>query len=217
MQRESPPLPHQPPMVFVVDDDPAIRKLVAALAQSVQLHVEAFENASQFSERIGPDAAGCLLLDIRMPNLSGLELQKDLQVRGYHLPIIVITGYSDVSVAVQALKAGAFDYIEKPFQNQAMLDVIQAALRHDLENRRWQRRQKQVLARMAELTPGERDVLDRMVAGKGYKAIANELNLSYKTIEARRGKIMKKMKVEGLPELMHEIVVIGKVGGENLQ
>ena len=168
--------------------------------------MEAFDTADAFLAAFTPDRAGCLLLDIRIPGMSGLELQHTLLERGITTPIIILTGYGDVQTAVQAFKAGAFDFVEKPFQNQRLLDTIQAALRRDQMTRTQQSRQAEVNARLACLTRGERNVLDLMMAGKGYKSIGKVLNISYKTVQARRAQIMKKMRAEDFPSLVHMLV-----------
>ncbi len=191
------------PTVFIVDDEPAMRKSLTQLVRSVRLPAEAFESAEKFLAAFSPQRPGCLVLDIRMPAMSGLELQQTLLARRITMPIIILTGYGDVPTAVQTLKAGAFDFVEKPFQNQRFLDSIHAALRQDNETRTHQARQAKVELRLAALTPGEREVLDRMMAGHGYKSIAKELNISYKTVQARRAQIMKKMETDDLPGLMH--------------
>lgn len=191
------------PTIFVVDDDESVRKLISQLFRSVRLPVEGFASASDFLSSFDANRPGCLVLDIRIPAMSGLELQRTLKERGCLLPIVILTGYADVPTAVQTIKAGAFDYVEKPFQNQKFLDVVQAALRHDSQLRARRERHENVESRLAALTKGEREVLDRMMVGKGYKSIASDLDISYKTVQARRAQIMKKMEVDDLPQLVH--------------
>jgi two-component system, LuxR family, response regulator FixJ len=194
------------PTVFMVDDDAPIRKLLTQLVTSVGLCASAFQTAESFLADYAPDRPGCLLLDVRMPAMSGLELQQTLIERGCQMPIIILTGFGDVPTAVQSLKAGAFDFVEKPFQTNRLLDTILAAVRRDQETRAQQARRKEVDSRLASLTAGEKDVLDGMMAGRGYKRIAKDLNISYKTVQARRAQVMKKMGTDDLPGLVHMLV-----------
>lgn len=194
------------PTVFIVDDDPGIRRSLIQLARSVNLAAEAFESAERYLETVSSDRPGCLLLDIRIPAMSGLELQRRLIERRSSIPIIFLTGYADVPTAVQTLKSGAFDFVEKPFQNHQLLDTIHAALRENQRLRAHLDRKLEIESRLAALTAGERAVLDGMLAGKGYKKIARDLNISYKTVQARRAHIMKKMGAADLPGLMHLLV-----------
>lgn len=187
--------------VFVVDDDPAILSSLTYLVRSVRLPVEVFASARAFLAEHGPHRRGCLVLDLRIPEMGGLELQRKLLEIRSTLPVIVLTGHADVPVAVQALQAGAFDFMEKPFQNHKLLETIQIAIRHDRETHERLARQGEIESRLASLTEGERRTLDRMMAGKGYKAIAKDLGISYRTVQARRTQIMKKMKTDDLPGL----------------
>ena len=172
------------PTVFVVDDDPAIRESLRWLIESVGLNVKVFSTAREFLEGYDPSSAGCLVLDVRMPGMSGLDLQNELAARAIHVPIIIITGHAEVPVAVRALKAGAMDFIEKPFSDQLLLDRIRRAIEVDAEARRVRSEQAEVAARLGQLTPRERQVMDLVIAGKANKVIASELDLSPKD---RRG------------------------------
>jgi RNA polymerase sigma factor (sigma-70 family) len=193
--------------VFIVDDDPAMRESLSFLMGSVALPVETFENARVFMERYDPTRSGCLVLDVRMPGMSGIELQQRLRASGIDIPIIMITGFGDVPMAVRAIKAGALDFIEKPFTDQDLIDRINEALQLDLERRRRSAERASVAARLARLTQRERQVMDLVLSGKANKIVADELGLSPKTVEVHRARVMEKMEVQSLAELMQ--VVIG--------
>jgi FixJ family two-component response regulator len=197
-----------PPTVFVVDDDAAMRKSLSTLVQSVQLPVETFENAQAFLDAFDSDRPGCLVLDLRMPGLSGLELQNRLTSRGSRLPIIFISAHGDLGSAVGAMRAGAIDFLEKPFRGQALLDRINQALEMDARLRADAATFAATQERIARLTAQERDVLDLMAAGKAYKVIARELGISYKAVEGRRARIMRKMKVDNLSELLRQVLTL---------
>ena len=189
--------------VFIVDDDPAMRESLGFLVDSVGLSAETFATGREFLDRYDGESAGCLVLDIRMPGLSGLELQERLAEREIDIPIVMITGFADVSMAVRALKAGAIDFIEKPYADQVLLDRINAALEEDRRRRNQRTRRREVETRMARLTPRERQVMTCVIDGKPNKVIAAELGLSPKTIEVHRARMMEKMRVDSLAELLH--------------
>jgi two-component system response regulator FixJ len=193
--------------VFIVDDDPAMRESLRFLMGSVTLPVETYENARVFMERYDPNRPGCLVLDVRMPGMSGIELQQRLRAAGIEIPIIMITGFADVPMAVRAMKAGALDFIEKPFTDQDLLDRINEALQIDLRQRRDSAERAAVATRLERLTQREHQVLDLVLTGKANKIIADELGLSPKTVEVHRSRVMEKMEVQSLAELMQ--VVIG--------
>lgn len=197
--------------VFVVDDDPDIREALQALIESVGLKASTCSGAQQFLDLYQPDTPGCVILDIRMPGMSGLDLQRALAKRGFHIPVIIITGHADVPVAVQALKFGAFDFIEKPFSPQLLLDRIRRAIEVDLQRRQASAERAEIMARMAELTPRERQVMDLVITGKANKVIASELGLSPKTVEVHRAQVMRKMRVDSLAELVR----VGLVGASD--
>ncbi|MEZ5615074.1 MAG: response regulator transcription factor [Rhodocyclaceae bacterium] len=188
--------------VFIVDDDQAVARSLRWLIETVRLKVETFASAQAFLD--GYDAArpGCLVLDVRMPGMSGLELQERLAASRIRLPIIFITGHGDVQMAVRAVQAGAFDFVEKPFNDQDLLDRIQRAIVFDAEQRGRQVQRAQLQALFASLTPREREVLDRVVEGLSNKAIANTLGLSAKTVEVHRAKVMEKMHARSLSDLV---------------
>ena len=190
------------PTVFVVDDDPAVLRGLRLLMKSVKLNVKTYLSAQEFLDGYDPAQPGCLLLDLRMPGISGLELQEILQTRNILIPIIIITGYGEVPAAVQAMKRGAVDFLEKPFNDQALVDRVQKAIAKDAQTRKKHTIQEVVSAQLALLTPRERDVMDLVIAGKLNKVIACELGLSPKTIEFHRSRIMKKLKVDSVAELV---------------
>ena len=195
--------------VFVVDDDRAVRESLALLVQSVGLEVETFAGAGEFLDAYRPDRCGCLITDIRMPGMSGLELQERLTADGYHIPVIVLTGFGDVPAAVRALKGGAVDFVEKPFNPQALLDLVQQAIVRDTELREQAAREADVAERMALLTPREQEVMALVVAGKANKVVAIDLSISERTVELHRGRIMKKMRARSLAELMRIVLPPG--------
>ncbi|MDX2315994.1 MAG: response regulator transcription factor [Gammaproteobacteria bacterium] len=195
--------------VFVVDDDRAVRESLALLVQSVGLEVETFAGAGEFLDAYRPDRLGCLITDIRMPGMSGLELQERLTEDGYHIPVIVLTGFGDVPAAVRALKGGAVDFVEKPFNPQALLDLVQQALVRDTELREQAAREADLAERMALLTPREREIMALVVAGKANKVIAIDLSISERTVELHRGRIMKKMQARSVAELMRIVLPPG--------
>lgn len=190
------------PTVFVVDDDPAMRDSLRWLIESTGLQVETFADAHTFLARIRPDLPGCLVLDVRMPGLSGLELQTELARRGVGLPTIVVTGHAEVPMAVRAVKAGAIDFIEKPFSDQLLLDRVRQGIDMDRRERDGRERRGEVLRRLGLLTQREREVLDLVVAGRANKEIAVALRVSPKTVEVHRAHVMEKMQASSVAELV---------------
>ncbi len=197
----------QQPTVFVVDDDPAVRDSLRLLLESVGLVAEAFSSPHQFLDAIVPEQPGCVLLDIRMPGMSGLELQRRLVTRGISIPVIIITGHGDVTTAVQAMKTGAVDFLEKPFNDQVLLDRIHNAISCDTQARRSRAERDEVGRRLAALSPREVEVLDLIIAGKANKVIAVELGISEKTVEAHRARIMDKMQVRSAADLVRTVLL----------
>jgi len=204
-------MPPPEPVVFVVDDDRAMRESLTWLLDSVGLRVRSYANARDFLAEYDPAQPGCLVLDVRMPGMSGLDLQAELARRGVELPTIVITGHAEVSMAVRAVKAGAIDFIEKPFSDQLLLDRVRQALEIDLEAREVRRRREDARRRLATLTAREREVLDLVVAGKANKEIASALGLSTKTVEVHRAHVMSKMCVDSLAELIRITLLAGEI------
>jgi FixJ family two-component response regulator len=194
------------PKVFIVDDDPAMRESLCFLVGSVGLEVAAFSAAQEFLDRYDPRHPGCLVLDIRMPGMSGLELQDRLLESGIRIPIVMVTGFGDVPMAVRAMKRGAIGFIEKPFTDQDLLDRVNEALVADREWRVARAKREDLEARVAKLTPRERQVMDFVLAGKPNKLIAGELGLSPKTIEVHRARMMEKMQVRSLAELLQLVI-----------
>ena len=193
--------------VFVVDDDEAVRNSLRWLIESVGVKVETYESAQAFLRAYRPKRAGCLVVDVRMPGMSGLELQDWLVMQGINLPVIVITGHGDVPMAVRAMKTGAVDFIEKPFNDQLLLDRIQSAVEQDIQRRHDNAERTEIEARLAQLTPREREVMNMVVAGDSNKMIATTLGVSKKTVEAHRAKVMEKMEAESLAELVRMALI----------
>jgi two-component system response regulator FixJ len=196
------------PVIFVVDDDPAARNSMAALIKSRGLAVQTFASAEEFLAGYDPRQRGCLIVDVRMTGMSGLDLQEQMAAQGVNLPVIVITGFADVPMAVRAMRAGAVTFLEKPCGEQEIWDAIQAALGAEARSNELRQNRAEIEERYASLTPGEVKVLERMVTGVPNKAIVAELGLALRTIEMRRGKIMKKMKAGSLAELVRLVLSI---------
>ncbi len=200
--------------VFIVDDDPAVRQGLAMLVKSMQLQAECFASAQEYLQVSDPDRPGCLLIDVRMPGMSGLELLDRLAARGVHLPAIMISAYGDVPMVVRAMKSGATDFLEKPCRDHELWEAIQSALQRDAENRRRKNQRVLVGERLERLTPGEQEVLEMLVEGGSNKAIAAKLGLSVRTIEVRRAKIMRKMEADSLAELVRLALATNESFGE---
>jgi two-component system response regulator FixJ len=200
------------PTVYVVDDDEAVRESLRALFQSVGLAVETFASAGEFLASVERPGVGCLLVDVRMPGLSGLELLEKLKELQVNLPAIVITGHSDVATAVRAMKAGAKDFIEKPFNAQLLLERVQACLDESRLAQQELDKLRAAKARLEQLTPREREVLVLMVQGKPSKIIASELGIRLKTVSLHRTNAINKMRMESLEELMRLIIQLEQRG-----
>ena len=181
------------PAVYIVDDDDGMRRALDILLSTVGYRTAAFSRPNEFLTNFNADTPGCLVLDIRMPGMSGLEVQQQLNRMGSMMPVIFITGHGDVPMAVQAMKEGAFEFIQKPFRDQELLDRINHALKQDAENRSTVARRTEVLGRLKSLTPRERQVMDLVVDGAANKVIAIDLDLSERTVEIHRAKVMEKM------------------------
>lgn len=188
--------------VYIVDDDQAIRHAMELLMRSVGLDYEIFHSGNDFLAGHSNERAGCLVLDIRMPGLGGLELQEKLNAMGSTLPIIFITGHGDVPMAVEAMQKGAVDFIQKPFRDQELLDRIGEAIKADQERRSAREEQTAVRSRIEKLTNREREVLDLVVTGKPNKVIAYELGVSQRTVEIHRARVMEKMEAKSLADLV---------------
>ena len=188
--------------VFIVDDDNGIRTSIRALMRSIGLDAEPFASAQEFLDYYEPARSGCLILDIRMPKMDGLELQHELNRRGSVLPVIFITGHADVQMAVAAMRHGAFDFIEKPFRDQSLIDCVQHALIRDREARQAAQQTEEARQRIASLTSRERQVLQLIASGKPNKAMAQHLGLSRRTVEVHRSHLMRKLAVKSVAELV---------------
>jgi two-component system, LuxR family, response regulator FixJ len=188
--------------VFVVDDDAAVRHGLRFMLRAAGYSVEAFPSALSFLEDYDPRRVGCLLLDVQMPQISGLELQQRLNIRGWRVPVIFITGHGTVALAIAAMKAGAFDFIEKPLREEALLDSIERALQWN--DRAYEERLERATleARMSLLTPRERDVFELVAAGEANKVIARQLGISFRTVELHRAHIIEKLQARSLSDLI---------------
>ena len=192
--------------VFIVDDDAAVRDALQLLLRSVGLASEAYASADEFLGRFDPDRPGCLLLDVRMPGISGLELQQRLKERMSSLPIIFLTAHGDIEMAVKAVKAGALDFIQKPFRDQDLIDKVHCAIREDAQSRSQIREATEIQSRIESLTPRERQLLEMVVAGRANKVIASDLNISQRTVEIHRARVMKKMKADSVTDLVRMVI-----------
>jgi two-component system, LuxR family, response regulator FixJ len=188
--------------VYVVDDDATVRQSLEWLMGSVGLPVRSFATAEEFLTAWSREAPGCLVLDIRMPGMGGLNLLSRLADEETRIPVIIVTGYADVPTAVRAMKTGAVDFIEKPFNDQELLDRVRRAVQQGTQNGREQTRRSDVQQRLATLTSRERQVLKKILAGLTSRQIAEELGLSARTVEVHRGNVMKKMRAEGVQKLV---------------
>jgi FixJ family two-component response regulator len=198
------------PTIFVVDDDAAVRDALKLLLRSVGQAVETFGSGQEFVDAYSEDRPGCLVLDIRMPGMSGLELQQKLNERHSILPIIFITGHGDVPMAVEAMQAGAVDFIKKPLRDQDLIDRINQALEKDSNNRAALGERNDIRRRLETLTPREREVLDLVVHGKANKVIAGDLKLSQRTVEIHRARVMEKMQASSLAHLVRMVLEVGQ-------
>jgi two-component system, LuxR family, response regulator FixJ len=194
------------PTVYIVDDDSGVRKSLCWLIETVGVPVKAFASAASFLDECDVRMPGCLVLDVVMPGMSGLELQEELRRRGVEIPVIMLTGYGDVPTAVRALKNGAIEFLEKPVDDDALLDQVQRALALDARRRKERGEFDNVFERMTHLTPREHEVLDLVVDGLSSKEIAAQLSVSFKTVEAHRAKIMTKMEAESVADLVRLVV-----------
>ena len=201
----------KPATVFVVDDDDAVRTSLRLLLKSVGLPVETYGSAQEFLDAFDADRAGCLVLDIRMPGMSGLELQQKLNEMHAIVPIVFITGHGDVPMAVEAMQHGAVDFIQKPFRDQDLIDRINQALERDKENRAGLKERDAIRRRMEQLTPREREVLDLVTQGKANKVIAGDLNVSQRTVEIHRARVMEKMGASSLAHLVRMVIEAERV------
>ncbi len=196
------------PLVYVVDDDEAVRDSLSLLLKAVGLTGQTFSSAAEFLDDYDPEQHGCLVADIRMPGMSGLDLQDELNRRGAQLPLIFITGHGDVPMAVDAMKSGALDFIEKPFRDQDLLDRVQQALAWDKERRIENLKTLAIRERLATLTPRETEVMECVVQGQANKVIAMDLGVSQRTVEIHRARVMEKMAVRSVAKLVRAVEAV---------
>ncbi len=201
--------------VFVVDDDPDVRDSLSVLLSSADFQVETFDSARAFLASDGLGRAGCLVADVRMPDMDGLELQEELGKRKSKLPVIIITGHGDVPLAVRAMKAGAVDFLEKPFEEERLIAAIRRAMTANSEMQSQAKAVEIVSARIAQLTGREREVLSLVVAGRANKEIARALNISPRTVEIHRAHVMEKMEADSLAELVRLTMTIADYGSSS--
>jgi len=192
----------EPGLVFVVDDDAGVRQMISRMVRSVGLRAETYASVQEFLDLYDRHQTGCLVLDVRMPGLSGLDLQERLTALEAPLPIIFITGHGDIAMGVRAMKRGAVDFIEKPFQDQVLLDAIHAALARAAELQSSLSARDEARTRLERLTPREREVLALVVTGKLNKQIAAQLGIAEQTIKMHRGRLMRKMGADSVPDLI---------------
>jgi FixJ family two-component response regulator len=195
--------------VFIVDDDPSMRKALTRLCASAGLKVNAFASAREFLDAGAPESPACLVLDVRLPGLSGLDLQTELAARNIQTPIVFITGHGDIPMSVRAMKAGAVDFLTKPFQNKDLVAVIQVALGKDVRLQSVQSERELIQGRLDTLTPRERQVFEMVIKGLLNKQIAADLGASEQTIKVHRARVMEKMAVTSVAELVQAAVKIG--------
>jgi two-component system response regulator FixJ len=194
------------PVVFIVDDDEAVRSSLRLLLKSVGLVPTALGSAREFLDKYDPAQPGCLVLDVRMPGMSGIELQETLNRQGAVIPVIFITGHGDVPMAVEAMQAGAFDFLQKPFRDQDLIDRIQRALEKDRASRSELNERSLIRERLESLTPREREVLTLVTSGKPNKIMAADLGVSQRTVEIHRARVMEKMSASSLAQLVRMIM-----------
>jgi FixJ family two-component response regulator len=197
------------PVVFLIDDDPSVRDALKSLLRSVGLEVQAFGSAQEFLRAKRPDAPACLILDVRLPGPSGLDFQRDMAESNIPLPIIFITGHGDIPMSVKAMKAGAVEFLTKPFRDQELLDAIHQGIEQDRVRRRETAIAAELQERYRALTPRERDVMALVVTGRLNKQIAADLELSEITVKVHRGQVMRKMLAKSLAELVRMADTLG--------
>ena len=196
------------PTVFVVDDDEEVRSALKLLFESVGLPVICYASAVEYLDQFDDSLPGCLVVDIRMPGMSGLDMQEKLIERPVHPPVIIITGHGDVPMAVRAVQAGAIDFIEKPFRDQILLDSVHRAIEQDAEKRGEASRLSEIREHLDQLTPREREVLELVISGMRNKNISEQLGITLSTVEAHRSRVMEKMQADSLSHLMRMMLTL---------
>ncbi len=202
-------------LVYLVDDDEAVRDALAILLRSVGVESAVFASAFEFLERYDPEQHSCLVADIRMPGMSGLELQQRLNERRAEIPIIFITGHGDVPMAVNAMKSGAADFIQKPFRDQVLIDRIHTALARDMEGRVRRAEDRAMRERLALLTPRETEIMQHVARGQANKVIAMDLGVSQRTVELHRARVMRKLEMRSLAQLVSALGKINAIDKES--
>jgi RNA polymerase sigma factor (sigma-70 family) len=190
------------PIVFVVDDDPSVRSSLKFLLSTVGLHVESFDSADTFLRKSPPDAPSCLVLDVRLPGLSGLDFQRELAARNIRIPIVFLTGHGDIPMSVRAMKAGAVEFLTKPFRDQDLLDAVRIGLERDRARREQEKEVLILQGRFDSLTSREREVISMVVAGKLNKQIADQLGTAESTVKVQRSRALEKMHAKSLVDLI---------------
>lgn len=190
------------PMVFVVDDDPSVRSTLKFLLSTVGLKVESYDSADSFLRGNPPDVPSCLVLDVRLPGLSGLDFQRELAARNIHIPIVFVTGHGDIPMSVRAMKAGAVEFLTKPYRDQDLLDAIRIALERDRDRREKEKQATELQQRFDSLTPRERKVISMVASGMLNKQIAGELGTAENTVKVHRSRAMEKMHAQSLADLV---------------
>ena len=203
------------PVVFVIDDDPSVRSSLKFLLSSMGLQVESYDSAETLLQRKPPDAPSCLVLDVRLRGLSGLDFQRELAARNRQMPIIFITGHGDVPMSVKAMKAGAIDFLTKPVREQEMLDAVTGALERDRKRRAEEKSNSDARARFALLTPRERQIMALVTGGLMNKQVAGKIGISERTVKIHRGNVMRKMRTKSLADLVMIAESLGIRGKEN--
>jgi two-component system response regulator FixJ len=206
--QKRPPTENENALVYVVDDDDQAREYVTWLLESAGWPVQAYDNAEGFLANYSPALPGCLVSDVRMPGLNGLDLQRELTARSIELPIIMISAFAEVSMAVRAMRDGALDFLEKPFDGQTLLERVRSAVEADRQRRRDDAERKAIAASFAKLSPRQRAVLEGLTAGKPSKVIAAELGVSPRTVDVHRFRLMRQLGAESLPDLFRRVVLV---------